>query len=129
VIQGKDEGTQPAQSGPLVLVVEDNAAIMDVYHFVLVGARLPSRHGARWRRRSPARQGLRPSIVILDMGMPKVSAGVPGALAQEVSAPCRQSSSIPAMSECAGSRPQARRGDVPQEAGQARILIAAIEMV
>jgi len=73
VNQEKDEKTQPGESGPLVLVVDDSAAIMDVYHFVLVAA------GYRVATAPDGGVGLllakelRPSIVILDLMMPKVS--------------------------------------------------------
>ena len=83
MIQEKDEKTQPEKSGPLVLVVDDSAAIMDVYHFVLVEA------GYRVATAPDGGVGLllakelRPSIIILDLMMPKVSGlEVPGALAQ-----------------------------------------------
>ena len=130
MIQGKDEGTQPAESGPLVLVVEDNPSIMDVYHFVLVEA------GYRVATAPDGDVGLllakelRPSIVILDITMPKVS-GLQflERLPREVPAP------LPPVIVNSGrdefKAPALGLGAVTflKKPVEARVLIAAIELV
>ena len=72
MIQEKDEKTQPEESGPLVLIVDDSAAIMDAYHFVLVQAGYRVATAPDGAVGLQLAKELRPSIVILDMGMPKV---------------------------------------------------------
>ena len=128
--QGKDEKSQPAESGPLVLVVDDSPVVMDVYHFVLVEA------GYRVATAPDGDVGLllaeelRPSIVILDMTMPKVS-GMEflERLPREVSAP------VPPVIVNSGrdefKAPALELGAVTflKKPVEARILIAAIEMV
>lgn len=130
MIQKKDEKAQPEESAPLVLIVDDSAAIMDVYHFVLVQA------GYRVATAPDGGVGLllakelRPSIVILDMEMPKVD-GLEflERLPREVSAPLPPVIVNSGSDEC--EAPALKLGAVTflKKPFEARILIAAIEMV